>query len=148
MNNNLKELKESPAIQLHINILQNIITRMASNSANCKTWAITIIAAILVLLFDKSKTEVSYLAYIPLTMFFSLDCFYLGMERHFREEYKAFLEGIEKSENLDFKNVYKIKGPKGICNKINLIVCGAWSFSTTPLYITLALAIFIVLKVS
>lgn len=41
-----KDLKESSAIQTHINILQNVINRMAGNSANSKTWAITIILAI------------------------------------------------------------------------------------------------------
>lgn len=41
--------KENSAIQAHVNMLQGVINRMANNSANCKTWAITIISAILVL---------------------------------------------------------------------------------------------------
>ena len=41
--------KDCPAVQAHISMLQGIISRMANNSANCKTWVITIIAAMLVM---------------------------------------------------------------------------------------------------
>ena len=46
--------KDCPAVQAHIAMLQGIISRMASNSANCKTWVVTIIAAMLVLIVDKN----------------------------------------------------------------------------------------------
>jgi len=144
MNNNLKE---NSAVQNHINILQNIISRMASNSANSKTWAITIISAIVVLLIDKSKTNVFYIAYIPLAMFFFLDCFYLGLERHFRKLYNEFIDGLD-SDNFDFKMVYKLHGPKKLLKKIGLMICGTWSFSTTPFYAIIAALVFIIQKIS
>jgi hypothetical protein len=142
-----KELKESSAIQTHINILQNIINRMASNSANSKTWAITIISAIVVLLIDKSKTNIFYIAYIPLVMFFFLDCFYLGLERHFRNLYNEFISDME-SDNFDFKIVYKLHGPQKLLEKIKCTVLGAWSFSTTPFYTVLAILILVISKIS
>jgi len=144
MNSNLKE---NSAIQNHINILQNVISRMASNSANSKTWAITIISAIIVLLIDKTKTNVFYIAYVPLIMFFFLDCFYLGLERHFRTLYNEFIKKME-SDNFDFESVYKLSGPKKLRNKIGLTIFGAWSFSTTPFYAILGILIFIISKVS
>lgn len=49
------DLKESSAIQTHINILQNVINRMASNSANSKTWTITIISALSIRCEDSCK---------------------------------------------------------------------------------------------
>lgn len=141
------DLKENSAVQNHINILQNVISRMASNSANCKTWAITIISAIIVLLIDKSNTNIFYIAYVPLAMFFFLDCFYLGLERHFRELYNGFIDKLE-SDNFDFKSVYKLSGPKKLLKKISLTMCGAWSFSTTPFYTILGALIFIISKIS
>jgi len=141
------DLKESSAIQTHINILQNVINRMASNSANSKTWAITIISAIIVLLIDKSKTNVFYIAYIPLIMFFFLDCFYLGLERHFRDLYNKFIINME-SEKFDFNVVYKLQGPKKLLEKIKCTVLGAWSFSTTPFYAILGILIFVISKIS
>lgn len=142
-----KDLKESTAIQTHINILQNIINRMASNSANSKTWAITIISAIIVLLIGKSKTNVFYIAYIPLIMFYFLDCFYLGLERHFRNIYNEFINNME-SDNFNYKIVYKVQGPKKIIKKIKNTICGTWSFSTTPVYTILGLLILIITIIS
>jgi len=94
---------------------------MANNSANSKTWAITIISAIIVLLIDKSKTNVFYIAYIPLAMFFLLDCFNLGLERYFRDLYNKFIIEME-SDNFDFRNVYKLQGPKKVFKKIGLSI--------------------------
>jgi methyl coenzyme M reductase subunit C-like uncharacterized protein (methanogenesis marker protein 7) len=145
MNNNLKDLKESSAVQNHINILQNIITRMASNSANSKTWAITIISAIIVLLIDKNKIDMIDTAYIPLAMFFFLDCFYLGLEKYFRDEYKNFIDKL-KTSSFDFDDIYNIKGP-GLCDKICYTLKGMWSCSTTPFYAIFAILI-LILKVS
>jgi len=144
MKNNLKE---NSAVQNHINILQNIISRMASNSANSKTWAITIISAVVVLLIDKSKTNVFYIAYIPLAMFFFLDCFYLGLERHFRNIYNEFINVLD-TDNFDFKILYKIQCPKKLLKKIGLTICGACSFSTTPFYAIIAALVFIIQKIS
>ena len=142
-----KEFKESTAIQTHIHILQNIINRMASNSANSKTWAITIISAIIILLISKSNTNVLNIAYIPLIMFFFLDCFYLGLERYFRNLYNEFIETME-SNKFDFKIVYKLQGPEKLLKKIKYIFVGMLSFSTTPFYLIFGLLIFIVPKIS
>ena len=37
----------SPAATSHITVLQGIITRLANNSAACKTWSLTLVAAVL-----------------------------------------------------------------------------------------------------
>jgi hypothetical protein len=142
-----KELKESSAIQTHINILQNIINRMASNSANSKTWSITIISAIVILLIDKSKTNIFYIAYIPLLMFFFLDCFYLGLEKYFRKIYTEFINSME-TDKFNFKDVYKLQGPDSLTEKIKCTFGGIWSFSTLPFYVILGFLIFIISKIS
>jgi hypothetical protein len=38
---------DSPAATTHITLLQGIITRLANNSASCKTWCLTLVAALL-----------------------------------------------------------------------------------------------------
>lgn len=55
----IKSRKNDSAIQTQINAIQGIISRMASNSSNCKTWAVTVISAILVLLIDKNLSILS-----------------------------------------------------------------------------------------
>ncbi len=49
--------EESASVQSHLQIMQNIIQRMAMNSTSCKAWCITIVSAILVIIADKRKTE-------------------------------------------------------------------------------------------
>ncbi len=142
-----ENIKESSAIQTHIDILQNVINRMASNSVNSKTLAITIVSAIIVLLIDKSKTDGFYIAYIPLFMFFFLDCFYLGLERYFRDLYNNFIESLD-SDDFNSTSVYKLHGPKTLLEKVKCTVLGAWSFSTLPFYAILGLLIFIISNIS
>ena len=45
----------SPSVQAHLGIIQGVIQRMATNSAACKTWCITIVSAILVVVADKQN---------------------------------------------------------------------------------------------
>jgi len=47
--------EESPTVQAHLGIAQAVIQRMAANSASCKAWCITLVAAILVIVADKGK---------------------------------------------------------------------------------------------
>ena len=39
----------SEAVRAHLTILQDVVRRMAGNSASCKNWCIVLVAAILVL---------------------------------------------------------------------------------------------------
>lgn len=92
MANNEFSLKDSEAIG-HIELLQGIINRMAGNSANCKTWAITVIVAV----FALSDTEGWTRFFICLgatLMFYLLDCFYLGLERRFINLQRIFVHKI------------------------------------------------------
>ena len=53
--------EESASVQSHLQIMQGVIQRMASNSTSCKAWCITIVSAILVLIADKNKPELAWL---------------------------------------------------------------------------------------
>ena len=74
---NLKEymLKE-------IDIIQDIIRRMAYNSFMIKGWAITLVVVTL-LLKGTEKSQV-WIAFIPLVVFWFLDAYFLRQERMYR----------------------------------------------------------------
>lgn len=84
----------SPSVQTHLGILQNVIVRMASNSTAAKTWCITIVSAILVVVADKKKPDYALLALIPLILFMALDAYYLAMEKGFRNAYNSFIRRL------------------------------------------------------
>jgi hypothetical protein len=81
----------SVSVQTHLGILQGVIERMAANSTSAKAWCITIVSAILVVVADKGKPDLVYLAVIPTVLFLSLDLYYLGLEKGFRNAYGAFV---------------------------------------------------------
>jgi len=93
--NNLKEymLKE-------IDIIQDIIKRMAFNSFMIKGWAITLVVVTL-LLKGTEKYQV-WIAFIPLVVFWLLDAYFLRHERMYRKLYKWVINNRLKTEEYLF----------------------------------------------
>lgn len=71
----------------HLEMIQNIINRMASGSAFLKGWTVIFVAAVLGFSLKDSKPLFVLLAVIPTLSFWGLDGFYLRQERLFRELY-------------------------------------------------------------
>ena len=100
---NLKEytLKE-------IEIIQDIIKRMAFNSFIIKGWAITLVVATL-LLKGTEKYQV-WIAFIPLIVFWFLDAYFLWQERMYRKLYEWVINNRLKTEEYLFDmNAYRFK---------------------------------------
>jgi hypothetical protein len=68
-----------------VELLQNIITRMAQNSFTIKGWAVTVVAALLALSNKESDRWFAVYALYPAMAFWGLDAYYLMLERLFRE---------------------------------------------------------------
>lgn len=85
---------DSALVQTQLTILQNVIQRMASNSANCKTWCVTLVSAILVVVVDKNKPLLSLIPVLPIIAFALLDVYYLSMEKAFRNTYNIFVKKL------------------------------------------------------
>jgi len=138
MNNENNNRFDSPAFLANIEMLQGIINRMASNSANCKTWTVTILCAMLAI----TNTPICKLApicYGLIGVMFLLDCFYLGLERHFREIQKDIVNKVVAGEEFV---PFKMKST-GFCDQLEGILGGMISISTTPFYLTLAFLIYL-----
>lgn len=135
------EILESPAVQSHISMLQGIINRMAGNSANCKNWTVTLVAAMLVLLVDKNmQIPNAWICLIPIGLFYLLDCYYLGLERLCISSQKSFLERI--CNNGDYiENLYKVEELKDKCDQICNTIKAMMSVSTTPFYLIVAIVV-------
>lgn len=73
--------------QKHLEFIQNVITRMNTNSFQLKGWAVTIVSAILAL-YASTKNGRFILMAIPATIiFWLLDAYYLSQERRYRGLY-------------------------------------------------------------
>jgi len=134
---NYKE--NSQAVQAHLGITQSVIQRMASNSASCKAWSITLVSAILVIVANKGKPEYTLIAFIPSILFLALDTYYLALEKMFRESYNTFIRKLHSGE-IVASDLYAVV-PHG-----NLYVTffkSLLSFSIWPFYLTLIFMIFL-----
>ena len=149
----LLKTKESPAVQAHISMLQGIIDKMSKNCTHCKTWAVTIVSAIIMLVMEGKKegTNALWVAYIPIALFFLLDCFYLGQEHRLKKEQSRIVNDIN-SDNLDPADLFYIDNDKNTASKwlrsgwekTVLTFKSMFSFSTLPFYGILALVILII----
>jgi len=71
----------------HLQLLQEVITRMSGNSFLLKGWTVTLVAALFALAAVKTIPYFIYLTYFPLLMFWMLDGYFLRQERLFRKLY-------------------------------------------------------------
>lgn len=71
----------------HLEFIQNVITRMNTNSFQIKGWSIVIVSALLAI-YASTKNNYFFLAGIfPTLIFWFLDAYYLNQERKFRGLY-------------------------------------------------------------
>lgn len=85
------------ACEQYVNLLQENITRMANNSANCKAWLVAIITGVFAISGKAESIDVMPIIYIALGAFYFLDCFYLGQERLMRDAEKVFISKVRKN---------------------------------------------------
>jgi len=134
--------ENSQAVQAHLNFTQNVIQRMASNSASCKAYCITLVSAILVLVLDKGRPEYSLLALMPTGLFLALDTYYLALERIFRASYNDFVSKLHAG-HIVASDLFAVE-PAG--RLLTAFPKAAISFSIWPFYATLVVIEFLAQK--
>lgn len=126
----------------YISLLQENIIRMAGNSANCKTWLVTLVAAILALqLTSVELRNILWVALGLIVLFYLLDSYYLGLERKFVVVEEAFAKAVkEKKENELIDDIYSFN-IKSVKDKRATMCSALVSPSTYPFYFTLFLIV-------
>lgn len=84
----------------HLEMVQQIINRMASNSFALKGWSVTLIAGIFALSSKDADKMYFLVAYCPIIVFWFLDSYYLLQERLFRALYEKVRKFSE--DEVDF----------------------------------------------
>ncbi|MCD4664468.1 MAG: hypothetical protein K8R68_04290 [Bacteroidales bacterium] len=84
----------------HLEMIQNVIDRMARNSFLLKGWSVLLISALFALSAKDKTIYFVYLAYFPAIAFWSLDGFFLRQERLFRALYDKVRK--QKEDQIDF----------------------------------------------
>jgi len=162
----MKDIFPFTECQQYVDLLQQNITRMATNSANCKGWLIAVLTGALAISKAEVNIDPTSFMIIALIVFTFLDSFYLGQERRLRKAEKALVSKCKEQKDgweTDVKNMlFTFKDPEDCLNfesKTNcpLIkwllnteeqllrsVCAFFSLSILPVYALIGFAIYIV----
>ena len=90
-----------------IEIIQDIMRRMAFNSFMIKGWAITLVVVALLL---RGAEHQVWIAFIPLLVFWFLDAYFLWQERMYRKLYGWVINNrLKTEEHLFDVNAYRFK---------------------------------------
>ena len=116
----------------HLEFIQNIITRMNSNSFTIKGWMVTIVSALLALYANSSNEIFIFIAIVPVFIFWVLDAYYLMQERIFRNLYNDVIHDR-------ITPVFSMKPKDNTVCYFEVL----WSKTIWPLYLPIIVALFI-----
>jgi hypothetical protein len=71
----------------HLEFIQNVITRMSSNSFYIKGWTVTFVTALFALAAKDANPKYVLISYFAIPILWILDGFYLSQERQYRSLY-------------------------------------------------------------
>ena len=84
----------------HLELIQGVINRMASNSFRLKGWGVVLVSALLVLVVREDKNELALIGLFPVVVFWGLDAYFLCQERRYIALYNH-VRALEPAE-IDF----------------------------------------------
>jgi hypothetical protein len=141
---NKKNLKEY--MLKEIDIIQDIINRMVSNSFMIKGWTITLVVVTL-LLKGTEKYQV-WLAFIPLLAFWLLDTYFLWQEKMYRELYDWVRNNRLKTDEYLFDmNACRFKDSVQSKIRIMFFITLGWFYGSMAILIVIySVILFLVQK--
>lgn len=122
----------------HLEFIQNVISRMNSNSFLIKGWTVTLISALFALSAKDANINYVLISYIIIPVFWLLDGFFISVERQYRDLYSKVANMKEDEINFSMDiSQYKIGD--------RTWVCGIFSKTLIPFYGVVTIATLIVM---
>ncbi|AMD85491.1 hypothetical protein SAMN05444369_1124 [Capnocytophaga haemolytica] len=84
----------------HLEFIHNTINRMDTNSFIIKGWCITLVAALFAIIAKESNILHCVIAVFVIIIFWSLNAYFLQLERKYRDLYDEVRD--KKEEEIDF----------------------------------------------
>ena len=135
--------------RLYLQMMQSNIERMANNSANCKTWLVTMVAGFMAITcgFEELHWWLLF-TLVPIATFWYLDGYYLSLERQLRNRQKDLLNK-QTLENDEYKaalyNFQPLKKDKDDSERGYVkTTCQWWTKSVVWFYLTMMIVVIVV----
>ncbi len=84
----------------HLEFIQGVINRLSTNSFLLKGWSVVLVSALFALSANNSNVRFVMLAYIPASVFWGLDGYFLALERIYRVHYERVRN--KSPDEIDF----------------------------------------------
>jgi hypothetical protein len=84
----------------HLELIQGVINRMASNSFQLKGWSVVLVSALFALAANDARIHFVFVAYFPALAFWVLDGYFLRQERMYRKLYDAVREKTDAESDF------------------------------------------------
>ena len=120
---------DNAAVTTHLTLIQGIINRLANNSASCKTWCITLIAALVGLAGAIHVPGVITFGLVPVIVFGIVDSLYLAQEKAYRNLYTSMVALVPVGR-YSTADVYKLRAPI----ELKEFFLALFSWSVLPVY--------------
>ena len=134
---------DSSSVQSYLTIIQSVINRMATNSSNCKTWCVTLLSEIIVIITNSDNPNYVWIAIVPVLLFFLLDSYYLSLERQFRDVYNKFIRKLHYGE-ATVEDVFYLTPRTGASATFFQFIKATGSFSVWPFYALLVVMLIVI----
>ncbi len=129
---------QQQAVHKHLEIMQDVIGRMAENSRSCKVWCVTLVAATLVLIARTGEANHALIALAPAVLFYVLDAYYLMLEKRFRTSYDDFVDKAH-ARPIACSDLHKVTG---VGSRVRIMLWTMFmSFSVLPFYMAVVVTV-------
>lgn len=120
-------------VAAHLQMIQGVVGRMGQNAFNAKTWAITVVAAVVALgtAFTGSPRDAG-IVILALVLFWTMDAYFLRQEHLFRALYNAVVRGEAPLFSMD-------TGPYAV--EVGSTLRHAFSRGVVPVHVITVLAV-------
>lgn len=111
----------------HLEFIQGVINRLSTNSFLLKGWSVILVSALFALSASNSNITFIILAFIPASVLWGLDGYFLSIEKQYRELYETVR--LKDNDEIDFS----MKIP--VTNKgLQSWFCATFSKTLIPFY--------------
>jgi hypothetical protein len=113
------------AIEAHLQMIQAVISRLASHSTTIKGWSVTVSGALLGYSATASTPLVAAIAAWVVIAFAAMDAYYLSLERQYRHLYRRAAADDKMAWQMDVEQPSKKQLMVALRSPVNLILYGS-----------------------
>lgn len=132
----LTDAERLDAVGKQVDRYSAVVARLAGNQVQAKTWCVTSLAALAALAVNNTAVGPLLVGLGALVAFASLDSYYLGLERYFRDEARDAVGRLLGSREPDWASEMAFVGPTPEQRRRKVLEA-AGSLLRSPFYIGL-----------